>query len=62
MIIVYIALTAAVAFGFGYLLGERRAVKEANTILDANNRLLLQTIGDSVRAPVEDEGQRPVMH
>ena len=25
---------------------------------DANNRLLLQTIGDSVKAPVEDEVQR----
>ena len=62
MTVLYLALTAAVAFGFGWLLGEHRAVREANTILDANNRLLLQTIGESARAPVEGERQRPVVH
>jgi hypothetical protein len=38
-------------------------VKQANVILDENNRVLLQVIGDSVRAPVGgEEEQRPVLH
>lgn len=59
----YLALTAAVAFAFGFLLGDRRGVRQANQILDENNRVLLQAIGDSVRAPVDGgEDQRPVLH
>lgn len=62
----YLAIAAAIvtAFAFGFLLGDRRGVKQANEVLDHNNRVLLEAIGDSVREPVdrEDEGQRPVLH
>ena len=55
----YIALTAVIAFAFGFLLG----VKQANEVLDHNNRVLLQAIGDSVKAPVDGEyEQRSVLH
>ncbi|MEQ1956704.1 hypothetical protein [Mesorhizobium sp. CN2-181] len=57
-----IAAGLVLAFAFGFLLGDRRGVKQANEVLDHNNRLLLRVIGDSVRAPVEGEDeQRPVL-
>ncbi|WP_442578208.1 hypothetical protein ACSBOB_22020 [Mesorhizobium sp. ASY16-5R] len=61
----YLAFAAciALAFCFGFLLGDRRGVKQANVILDENNRLLLAAMHDAVRAPVEGEDeQRPVLH
>lgn len=61
----YLVIAAAIvtAFAFGFLLGDRRGVKQANEVLDANNRVLLQAIGDSVKAPVEGEDeQRPILH
>ncbi|MFI0844474.1 hypothetical protein [Mesorhizobium sp. IMUNJ 23232] len=61
----YLAIAAGIgiAFAFGFLLGDRRGVKQANEVLDANNRVLLQAIGDSVRAPVDgEEEQRPMLH
>ncbi|WP_442582528.1 hypothetical protein ACSBOB_11525 [Mesorhizobium sp. ASY16-5R] len=30
----YIALTTVIAFAFGFLLGDRRGVKQANEVLD----------------------------
>ena len=51
------------AFAFGFVLGDRRGVRQANEVLDHNNRVLLQAIGDSVRAPADGEDEhRPVMH
>ncbi|WP_442577597.1 hypothetical protein ACSBOB_18680 [Mesorhizobium sp. ASY16-5R] len=61
----YLAIAAGIvlAFAFGFLLGDRRGVKQANEVLDHNNRVLLQAIGDSVREPVEGEDeQRSVLH
>lgn len=58
-----IAAGIVLAFCFGFLLGDRRGVRQANEVLDHNNRVLLQAIGDSVRAPVDGEDeQRPVLH
>lgn len=62
MMLVYLALTAAVSVVIGFLIGDRRGVREANEVLAHNNKVLLEAIGESVKAPVEDEGQRPVMH
>jgi hypothetical protein len=43
--------------------GDRRVVKQANQILDENNRVLLQAIGGSMKAPIDgDEEQRPLLH
>lgn len=59
----YLAAAGIVlAFAFGFLLGDRRGVKQANEVLDHNNRVLLQAIGDSVKAPVDGEEDRPVLH
>jgi hypothetical protein len=44
---------AVIAFAFGYLLGERRAV--ANAILDANMRELFKSIDDSPEKPPDSE-------
>jgi hypothetical protein len=57
-----LALVGVAAFAFGFLLGDRRGVKQANEVLDHNNRVLLDAIGDSVREPVEGEDERPVLH
>jgi alpha-beta hydrolase superfamily lysophospholipase len=48
---------------FAYLSDRTRAfvMREADTTLDANNPLMRQTIGESVTAPADDEGQRPVL-
>ncbi|MFI0849251.1 hypothetical protein [Mesorhizobium sp. IMUNJ 23232] len=53
----YLAFAAGIviAFAFGFVLGDRRGVRQANEVLDHNNRVLLQAIGGSVRAPVDDE-------
>jgi len=61
---VYLAIAAVVAFGFGFLIGERRAVKEANAILDANMKELFKSIGDAGAVPVdaEDGATRPSLH
>ena len=61
---VYVGASTLIAFGFGYLLGERRAVKEANAILDSNMKELFRSIGDSPEKPPDcDESQaRPSLH
>jgi hypothetical protein len=57
--LVYIAITAAVAFVIGFLAGDRRGVREANAILDANMRELFKAIGDDRQVRVDgDEEQR----
>ncbi|MEQ1955216.1 hypothetical protein [Mesorhizobium sp. CN2-181] len=61
----YLAIAAGIvlAFAFGFLLGDRRGVQQANEGLDHNNRVLLQAISDSVRAPAEgEEERRTVLH
>ncbi|MFI0847773.1 hypothetical protein [Mesorhizobium sp. IMUNJ 23232] len=60
----YLAIAAglALAFAFGFLLGDRRGVKQANIILDQNNKLLLAAMHDADRAPVDGEEERPVLH
>lgn len=60
-----LALTAALAFAFGFILGDRRGVKQANQILDANMRDLFKAIGDEKPMPVESEDaepHRPTLH
>ncbi|MEQ1952471.1 hypothetical protein [Mesorhizobium sp. CN2-181] len=60
----YLAITAGIviAFAFGFVLGDRRGVKQANIILDENNKLLLEAMHDAVKAPVDGEDARPVLH
>lgn len=58
-------LFIGMAFAFGFVLGDRRGVKQANEILDANMRELFKAIG--VEKPESVEGEevephRPTMH
>lgn len=54
---------AVVCLVVGFLVGENRAVKQANGILDANMRELFKAIGDDTALPVEDETEdRPTVH
>jgi len=48
----------------GFLIGDARGVREANRILDANQRELLRAISDDRPVPVDDdaEPQRPTVH
>lgn len=47
------------AFVIGFLLGDRRGVKQANEILDHNMRVILSTMQGEPAVPVEDEeGER----
>ena len=47
------------AFVIGFLLGDRRGVKQANEILDHNMQVLLTAIHGEPAVPVEDEeGER----
>ena len=63
-------MTAAVfiltAFVIGYLLGDRRGVRECNAILDHNTKALLQVIGEpitkSTTVDPDDEPKRPTVH
>lgn len=61
-----LALIAAfvATFVIGFLLGDRRGVKQANAILDANMRDLFKAITDERTMPVDDdrEGDRPTVH
>lgn len=56
------------AFIIGYLLGDRRGVKQANEILDHNNGLLLKAMGDAAAdiapniEPDESDEIRPTLH
>lgn len=53
------------AFTIGFLLGDRRGVKQANAMLDENMKVLLNAITDERTIPVEvDEagGRRPTVH
>lgn len=49
------------AFIIGFLLGENRAVKQANAILDHNQRVLLDAFKD-VPVVTDDEPIRPHLH
>ena len=58
-------LFIGIAFAFGLVLGDRRGVKQANQILDANMRELFKAIGDERPMPVESEDaelHRPTLH
>ncbi|TPL01369.1 hypothetical protein FJ938_20840 [Mesorhizobium sp. B2-4-14] len=63
-------MTAAVAligaFALGFVIGDRRGVKQANAILDANNRALLEAMReDRSGFPSDDPGDetaRPTRH
>ena len=54
------------AFIIGYLLGDRRGVRECNAILDHNTKALLKVIGEPVTMPTsvdtDDEPKRPTIH
>ena len=52
------------AFVIGFLLGDRRGVKQANAILDANMRDLFKAISDDRAMPVDGdrEEDRPTIH
>jgi len=62
--LVYLGTTALAAFGFGFLIGELRAVREANSILDANMKELFRAISDTPEKPPdsEDVEVRPSLH
>ena len=64
MTLLCLPLTATVSFVIGYLPSERRAVKEANSILDANMKELFKAIGDAGAGPIdaEDATKRPSLH
>ncbi|MGB3831206.1 MAG: hypothetical protein WA975_05000 [Mesorhizobium sp.] len=47
------------AFVIGFLLGDRRGVKQANAILDANMRELFKAINDERTIPVDAEEATP---
>lgn len=58
-------LFIGIAFAFGFVLGDRRGVKQANEILDANMRELFKAIGDDKPGLVEGEEvepHRPTIH
>jgi hypothetical protein len=61
-------LTGSVAtFMIGFLLGDRRGVKQANAILDANWRELMKSIredktGFQSDADDGDDSTRPTLH
>ncbi|MBN9241918.1 MAG: hypothetical protein J0I98_03910 [Mesorhizobium sp.] len=58
-------LFIGIAFAFGFVLGDRRGVKQANEILDANMRELFKAIRDDKPVPVEGEEvepHRPTIH
>ncbi len=61
-----LAVTAAVSFAFGLLLGDRRAVKQCNDILDAIMRDLFAAIGEERNALAPDadtqDDARPTVH
>lgn len=57
------AIYIACAFAIGFLLGDRRGVKQANEILDENMKVLLNAITDERTIPVDElEGDRPTVH
>lgn len=58
-------LFIGMAFAFGFVLGDRRGVKQANEILDANMRELFKAIGEDKPVAVEGEEvepPRPTIH
>lgn len=59
-----IILVGVAAFVIGFLLGDRRGVKQANAILDENMRELFKAISDERHIPVDDEpeDERPTVH
>ena len=59
MTVLYLVITAGVAFGFGFLLAERRAVKECNAMLAENQRELFKAISDERPARVVDDDEAP---
>ncbi|MBI1238275.1 MAG: hypothetical protein GC199_02925 [Alphaproteobacteria bacterium] len=59
MSVIVLAAAVAFVFAFGFVLGDRRGVKQANEILDANMRELFKSIGDDKPGPVEGEEVEP---
>jgi hypothetical protein len=63
----YFALSigTVAAFVVGFLLGDRRGVKQANAILDENMKILLEAMRDDKAGfPSDSEGEddRPTVH
>ena len=57
-----VAILAGV-FALGFLLGENRAVKQANAILDHNTKVLLGAIHEEPIVPqADDEPLRATFH
>jgi hypothetical protein len=52
------------AFAIGFLLGDRRGVKQANTILDENMRVVMSAISEAAPIPdaVDDDPAHPTVH
>ncbi|MGQ2909351.1 MAG: hypothetical protein ACT6QU_15530 [Aliihoeflea sp.] len=60
-----VTLFIAAAFVIGFLIGENRAVRQANDILDANTKVLLEAIGGEppAIADLDEVGDdRPTLH
>ncbi|MBN9250161.1 MAG: hypothetical protein J0I86_06190 [Mesorhizobium sp.] len=60
-----IAAGTLAAFVIGFLLGDRRGVRQANAILDENMKILLEAMrDDKVGFPSDSEGgdDRPTVH
>lgn len=51
-----VTISIICAFVIGFLIGENRAVRQANAILDANTKVLLEAIGDE-RPQFEEAGE-----
>ena len=48
---------SAIAIVIGFLLGDRRGLKQANEVLEHNNRVLLQAIGDEQPVCPDDDAE-----
>lgn len=62
-----ISICILAAFVIGFLLGDRRGVKQCNAILDSNMKVLLKAIGDEPPeagdiASDDHDGARPTVH
>lgn len=58
------AIYVLAAFAIGYLLGDRRGVKEANAILDENQRVLFAAMAEPppLAADILEVQPRPTVH
>lgn len=51
-----------VAFVIGFLLGDRRGVRQANEILDHNNRVLIEAIAGEQTLRTEIDDSSGIVH